>query len=146
MCPLAADTSQIWYSEDGVCRNPEFEAITRSMKKLKRKGAQGYFTLEMLNRDFTIRSGIVGVDPDVPDTIKNPERWYQLRERKWILVHPEKKQLPEQEIEKRRLRMKTIRKVPSSIHYSEIVDSKGVIARPDPQSFLKPIENGGFGK
>ena len=137
LCPLATNPNQIWYSEDEICKNPEFEPIARSMKKLKRKAAQGYFTFKMLNRDFTVRRGIGGIESDPPDTIKNPERWYQLRERKWILAHPEKKQLSEQEIEKRRLRMISIRKVPSSIHFPEIIDSKGVITRIDPSSLLE---------
>lgn len=144
LCPLMADQSQIWYSEDAICKNPEFYVVTRSMKKLKRKAAQGYFTLKILDRDFTIRRGIVGVNPDPPDTIKNPDKRYDSKEKKWILAHPEKKQLSEHEIEKRRLRMKSIRKMPSSIHFPEIIDSKGVIARLNPESLLKPTDYGGI--
>lgn len=89
LCPLSNNPMQVWYSEDEICKNPKFGVITNSMKKLKRKGAQGYFTLEMLNRDFIVRKGTEGIDPDIPDTIKVPLREYERRERVWLRKHPE---------------------------------------------------------
>ncbi|MEM3859838.1 MAG: hypothetical protein QW478_10615 [Candidatus Micrarchaeaceae archaeon] len=62
----------------------------------------------MLNRDIVIKSGIRGI-PEPPDTVKDTTKWYQDKESKWILKHPEKKQLSLEELEKRRLRMKNIR-------------------------------------
>ncbi|MGC8618673.1 MAG: hypothetical protein ACP5UZ_08085 [Thermoplasmata archaeon] len=80
---------QVWYSEGEICKNPEFKVITRSMKKLKRKVAQGYFTLDMLNRDFIVRKGMEGIDPDLPDTVKDPLKEYERREKAWLGKHPE---------------------------------------------------------
>ncbi|MEM3489672.1 MAG: hypothetical protein QXO75_08490 [Nitrososphaerota archaeon] len=57
------------------------------MKKLKRKGAQGYFTLEMLNRDFIVRKGTEGLDPDLLDSIRDPQEEYTNKERTWLRKH-----------------------------------------------------------
>ncbi|MEM3908032.1 MAG: hypothetical protein QXZ17_14440 [Nitrososphaerota archaeon] len=89
LCPLEDNPVSVWYSEDDICKNPQFQVVTNSMKKLKRKGAQGYFTLKMLNRDFIVRKGIQGIDPDLPSSIKNPEKEYQRREELWLKRHPE---------------------------------------------------------
>ena len=146
-CPLATNPNQTWYSEDDICKNPEFEAITRSMKKLKRKAAQGYFTLEMLNRDFIVRKGTEGIDPDLPDTVKDPWKEYQKREKTWLGKHPEISR--ERREAMRSLGLKSIQSVQKPLSHpsiSELVDSKGVITRLDPPSPLKSIENGGIGK
>lgn len=113
------------------------------MRKLKRKGPSGYFTLQMLDRDFTIRKGIEGIDPDPPDTVKNSEKWYQFKERKWILKHREKKQLSTEEIKRRSERMKSIRKMPSVIQSRETTDLKGVIARLNPDESQSSINGRG---
>ena len=89
-----------------------------------------------------MRSDIEGI-PEPPDTIRDIEKWYSDKERKWILNHPEKKQLSGEEIERRRLPMKSIRKTSSAIHFKEMMDSKGVVSSLSPQSPLKSIDNGG---
>ncbi|MEM3845353.1 MAG: hypothetical protein QXU98_06600 [Candidatus Parvarchaeota archaeon] len=81
------------------------------MKKLKRKGAQGYFTLRMLNRDFIVRRGIEGIDPDLPDSVKNPEKEYQRREELWLRRHPEIPKTKKEEMRERGMKaMKSIQK------------------------------------
>ena len=89
LCPLSSNPMQVWYSEDEICKNPKFEVITNSMKKLKRKAAQGFFTLEMLSRDFIVRRGTEGIDPDLPDTINDPWKEYEGREKAWLVKHTE---------------------------------------------------------
>ena len=147
LCPLETYSNQVWYSGDDICKNPEFEPIARSMKKLKGKAAQGYFTLEMLNRDFIVRKGTEGIDPDLPDTIKDPWKEYQKKEKTWLGKHPEISR--ERREAMRELGLKSIQSIQKLLSHpsiSELVDSKGVIARLNPQSLLKPIENGGLEK
>ena len=142
-CPGENDT-------DGICKNREFAGLQfiRTQKRIaratrnKRRERDDYFSYDILNRNIVVRSGIEGI-PDPPDTIKNPMGWYSDKERKWILNHPEKKQLSSEEIEKRRLRMKSIRKTSSAIHFPEMMDSKGVVSSLSPQSPLNSIDNGG---
>jgi hypothetical protein len=141
---LPTDFNQVWYSEDEICKNPEFEAITRSMKKLKRKAAQGYFTLEMLNRDFIVRNGTEGIDPDLPDSVRDPWKEYQRREKTWLRKHLEITK--ERREAMRALGLKSIQSIQKPLSHpsiSELVDSKGVIVRLDPPFPLKSIENGG---
>ncbi len=147
LCPLSTDFNQVWYSEDDICKNPEFEPIARSMKKLKRKAAQGFFTLEMLNRDFIVRKGNEGIDPDLPDTIKDPIREYRRREETWIRKHPEVSR--ERREKMRQLGLKSIQSIQKPLSHpsiSESVDSKGVITRLDPSSLLESGQNGGLEK
>ena len=147
LCPLSTDSNQVWYSEDEICKNPEFEAITRSMKKLKRKAAQGYFTLEMLNRDFIVRNGTEGIDPDLPDSVRDPWKEYQRREKTWLRKHLEITK--ERREAMRALGLKSIQSIQKPISHpsiSEVVGSKGVITRLDSSSLLESGQNGGFEK
>ncbi|MEM0136142.1 MAG: hypothetical protein QXU18_13110 [Thermoplasmatales archaeon] len=104
LCPLEDDPVSVWYSEDDICKNPQFQVITSSMKKLKRKGAQGYFTLRMLNRDFVVRKGTEGLDPDLPDSIMNPQEEYAKKEGTWLRKHPEISKERKKEMRERGLR------------------------------------------
>ena len=143
LCPLVQDNN-VWYSEDEICKNPKLEVITNSMRKLKKKAAQGYFTLEMLNRDFIVRKGTEGIDPDLPDTIKDPWKEYQRREKAWLGKHPEISR--ERREAMRALGLKSIQSIQKPLSHpsiSELVDSKGIITHLDPQSPLKTADNGG---
>lgn len=135
---------QIWHPEDEICKNQQFETITRSMKKLKRKAAAGYFTLGMLSRDFVVRRGTEGIDADLPDSAVDPWKEYQRREKTWLKRHPE---IPRERKEKmRELGLKSIvsiQKPPSHPSISETVDSKGMTASPDPLSSEKSGQNEG---
>ncbi|MEM3192923.1 MAG: hypothetical protein QW292_12740 [Candidatus Parvarchaeota archaeon] len=80
--------------------------IAKAVKK-RSENRNDFFTFAMLDRNITIKSGIRGI-PEPPNT-KDPMKWCQDKERKWLFKHPVKKQLSLEEIEKRRLRMKSIK-------------------------------------
>ncbi len=147
LCPLEVDSNQVWYSEDEICKSPDFHIISNTMKKLRRKAAQGYFTLEMLNRSYIVRRGTEGADPDLPDSVKDPLEEYQEREKTWLRRHPE---ISEERKEKmRELGLKSIQSIQKPLSHpsiSEIADSEGVTTSLSPQSPQKSIENGGIGK
>ena len=155
LCPLDLRVKEMqWCPEendtDGICKNRKFAGLqfVRTQRRIakatrnKRRERDDYFSYEMLNRNIVVKSGIWGI-PDPPDTIKGPEKWYSDKERKWIDSHHEKKQLSNIEIEKRRSRMKEVRKARSTIQNSELMDLKGVVSSLSPQSPLKSIDNGG---
>ena len=155
LCPLDPRVKEmLWCPEendtDGICKNREFAGLqfVRTQKRIaratrnKRGGREDYFSFEMLNRNIVVKSGIWGI-PDPPDAIKNPMKWYSDKERKWIKSHPEKKQLSDIEIEKRRSRMKEVRKARSIIQNSEIMDLKGVIGSSNFDNSEKSIDGGG---
>ena len=129
LCPLDQDNN-VWYSEDEFCKSPDFHIISNSMKKLRRKAAQGYFTLEMLNRSYIVRKGTEGADPDLPDSVKDPLEEYQRREKTWLRRHPEISR--ERREAMRALGLKSIQSIQKPLSHPsvlEMVDSKGVIAR-----------------
>ena len=146
LCPLDQDNN-VWYSEDEVCKNPDFHVIGNSMKKLKKKGAPGHFTLEMLNRDFVVRRGTEGVNPDLPDSVKDPLEEYQKREKTWLKKHPE---ISEERKEKMRaLGLKSIQSIQRPLSHpsvSEMVNPKGTMTHLSSQSPQKSVENRGIGK
>ncbi|MEM3192967.1 MAG: hypothetical protein QXV17_13300 [Candidatus Micrarchaeaceae archaeon] len=121
LCPLDSGMKEkVWLPEesdkDEICRNKEFatlqfvktqKKVARAVRK-RREERDDYFTYDMLNRDIVIKSGIRGI-PEPPDTVNDTTKWYQDKERKWILKHPEKKQLSLEELERRRQRMKSVR-------------------------------------
>ena len=114
------------------------------MKKLKKKGALGYFTLETLNRDFIVRKGTEGMDPDLPDSVKDPWKEYQEREKTWLRRHPEISR--ERKEKMRELGLKSIASIQKPFSHpsvSEMVNPKGTISRLSLQSPQKSIENGG---
>jgi len=114
------------------------------MKKLKRKEAQGYFTLEMLDRDFIVRNGTEGIDPDLSDSLGERSAEYRSKEKTWLNKHPEISN--ERKEKMRELGLKSIasiQKLPSHPSVLDIVSSKGVIAHPDTASPLESVQNGG---
>ena len=129
LCHLDQDNN-VWYSEDEICKSPDLHIIGNSMKKLKKKAAQGYFTLQMLNRDFIVRKGTEGTDPDLPDSVKDPLEEYQRRAKTWLRKHPEISR--ERREAMRALGLKSIQSIQKPLSHPsvlEMVDSKGVIAR-----------------
>ena len=147
LCPLEEDSNQVWYPEDEVCKNPDFHIIGNTMKKLKKKGAPGYFTLQMLNRDFIVRKGAEGIDPDLPDSVKDPWKEYQRREKTWLRRHPEISR--ERREAMRALGLKSIQSIQKPLSHPSIceaVNPKGIITSLSPQSPQKSVENGGLEK
>jgi hypothetical protein len=95
ICPMTKKCG-IWYSDEDVCNNSEYKdnIVVMNQKKLKKKKAPGYFTFEMLNRNFIVRGGITGIDPDIPDAVdsrgqKAVDKLYKEREEAWFMAHPE---------------------------------------------------------
>ena len=141
-CPLNRGNS-VWYSEDEVCKSPDFHIISNSMKKLKKKGAPGYFTVQMFNRDFIVRKGTEGIDPDLWDSVKDPWKEYERKEKAWLKKHPEISR--ERREAMRALGLKSIQSIQKPLPHPsifEIVNPEGVIARLDPGTSQKPIDGG----
>ncbi|MEM3192764.1 MAG: hypothetical protein QW292_11940 [Candidatus Parvarchaeota archaeon] len=147
LCPLEEDSVSVWYSEDEICKNPQFQVITNSMKKLKRKEAQGYFTLEMLNRDFIVRKGTEGLDPDLLDSIRDPQEEYTNKERTWLRKHPEISKERKKEMRERGL--KSIQSIKNTIPHpsiSEMIDLKGDVTRLSRETSKRSVQNEGCRK
>ncbi len=149
MCPLdPAFKNKVWLSgeteTEEICRNPDFSKMQfiitqRKIKKALKKSNRerdDYFTYEMLDRDIIVKSGIRGIPLDPPDTVKNSEKWYNSKQRKWIINHPIKKQISGEEIKRRADHMRMIRKTYSFIGFRETLESKGVI-NPSNQSITQ---------
>ena len=95
LCPMLSEPG-IWYSEEDLCLNREYrnDPVVINQKKLKKKHPEGYFTSEMLSRRLVIRSGISGIDPDVPSSIDMKgqsavDNLYLDREKQWTESHKE---------------------------------------------------------
>jgi len=94
LCPMLSNPG-IWYAEDDICLNPEYKnnIVVINQKKLKEKHPYGYFTRDMLSKKLVIRSGISGIDPDVPPSIDTMgqaavDKLYMEREKQWNKAHP----------------------------------------------------------
>lgn len=88
LCPLDLQSMEhgIWYPDEEICRSRTHRQGLKwieNQRKIakKAKSTDTYFTVEMLDRDFIVRSGIEGIDPDS----KNPEKEYK----QWFVSHPE---------------------------------------------------------
>ncbi len=95
-CPLeTASFKGIWYPGEEICRSRVHGNLLwiQAQRKLIKAGADGYFTMEMLNRDCILKTGIRGLYPD-------KEEKPQLQE--WMKKHPRKKQLSDKEKNERR--------------------------------------------
>ncbi len=91
LCPLNLNKG-IWYPNEEVCSNRKFFGLqwVKNQKKIaKRAGDKdSFFTVNMLDRKITIRTGIKGLNPDTAN---------EADEAKWIEEHPPKKVLTEEE-------------------------------------------------
>ena len=94
ICPLEdkiKNLNHIWYPDEEICPKHKHQFI-KTQKKIKKKArdVDKYFTLEMLNRNFIVGAGIIGLDPD-------NEEGPQLK--KWMEKHPLKRQISDKEKE-----------------------------------------------
>jgi len=96
ICPLDPEMENyIWYPDEEICRaqkyNQNLEWINTQRKISKRaKNADTYYTLKMLNRNFIVKTGIEGLDPNIiegktEELLKKNEEKY---ENEWIEKHP----------------------------------------------------------
>jgi hypothetical protein len=98
-CPLDQNSLGIWYVGEEICRDRSHKNLlwVQAQRKLAKVKAEGYFTLEMLNRNCIIKTGMLGLDPD--------------REEKpqlslWMKKHPAKQEITDGDRENRRVLMK----------------------------------------
>lgn len=105
LCPLDAGSlnGSIWYSDEEICTAQGFGQLPwiRNQKKISRRcrDTSGYFTLEMLSHNCQIKGGITGLDPDTTDIDDSRAV------KKWLMAHPEKREISEEERQERRIRM-----------------------------------------
>ncbi|MEM3859516.1 MAG: hypothetical protein QXV17_13915 [Candidatus Micrarchaeaceae archaeon] len=154
LCPLDSRVSEkIWLPEesdkDEICRNKEFAGLQfiKTQKKVaraikRRNERDDYFSYEMVNRNIVVKSGIRGI-LEPPDTVKDPMKWYQDKERKWILIHPEiSKQRIEDMKERGRKSIGFIQKHIPHPSISEMIDLKGDTTRQSHETSKKSVQNG----
>ena len=97
LCPMDPSIGlRIWYSDEDVCTRTMYKdnQAVITQKKIAKKGAEGYFTYGMLNRDIIVKKGIQGVDPEMPTPAERRgqsliDGIYQEREEAWKKAHPE---------------------------------------------------------
>ena len=79
-CPVAMNTGAVWLSEDEICSRHDFKdsIIIRNQSKIKRKSGDPskYFNYKMLSMEFVIRKGILGIEPAVPESLKENQSFY----------------------------------------------------------------------
>ena len=97
ICPMDPNAKhRSWYSTEDVCSSSKFKdhKVVVTQRKISKKGSEGYFTYEMLNRDIVVKKGIQGIDPDIPGSVERRgqnviESLYMEREESWLKGHPE---------------------------------------------------------
>jgi len=92
ICPLEdkiKNLNYIWYPNEEICSKHRNQFI-KTQKKIKKKArdVDKYFTLKMLDRNFIVGAGIVGLDPD-----KDEESQLKI----WLKKHPLKRQISDEE-------------------------------------------------
>ncbi len=119
ICPMDEESliHCVWYPDEEICRSRKFTSMTFIKKQrlvAERAGdPTKYFSCQMLNRNFIVREGITGIDPD--QEIGEASR----AERRWIGDHPERKRSSEKVTTKRRSWMKRMRKASATKTGSE---------------------------
>lgn len=93
LCPLDPESLQcgVWFSTEEICRNREYGKLNwiKMQRKIARKTKDdGYFTLEMLNRNCVVGKGMQGLDPDKTE---------EMQLKRWLKTHPEKRKWSDEE-------------------------------------------------
>ena len=88
LCPLATEdenNNYIWYPDEDICTKQEFGSLDwiKRQRKIAKRAKEGYFTFAMLKRNFIVKYGLQGLDPDSDISEKT-----QLQ--KWLELHPVK--------------------------------------------------------
>ena len=93
-CPLESNSLIIWYAGEEICREREHRnhPLVQAQRKIAKFAPAGYFTLEMLNRNCIIKTGMLGLDPD-----KEERPQLQL----WLKNHPAKQETTDEDRKKR---------------------------------------------
>jgi len=102
ICPLDQTSLKgTWYPKEEICHSRtqgNFPWI-RAQRKIVASGAPAnrYFSLPMLKRNCVIKKGIAGLDPNEADTTQF---------KKWLVDHPVKKEMSEEEKKARSAHLK----------------------------------------
>jgi len=93
-CPLEVNSLIIWYAGEAICRERVHRnlPLIQAQRKIAKVAPAGYFTLEMLNRNCIIKTGMLGLDPDKEEKLQ-----LQL----WLRNHPEKQETTDEDRKKR---------------------------------------------
>ena len=93
-CPLESNSLIIWYAGEEICREREHKSLpwVQAQHKIAKVAPAGYFTLEMLNRNCIIKTGMLGLDPD-----KEERTQLQL----WLKKHQAKQEISGEDRRKR---------------------------------------------
>ena len=105
ICPLDKNKNQrIWYSNEAICMRTDFSKLQfiKTQRKIKRKQAKGFFTYKMLDKNYVVRKGIKGLNPE--SNIKKTNKL----ESNWLSEHKGRPKLSKKQIEQLKERMKTI--------------------------------------
>jgi len=88
ICPLNFSEIYIWHPDEEICKNKDYSNLDwiKNQKKIakKTKDVTKYFTFQMLNRNYRITKGIIGLDPE-------KDEGPQLK--KWLALHPTMKKM-----------------------------------------------------
>ncbi len=96
LCPLDTHIeSTTWYPDEPVCTSRKFTGLIwkKNQRKLAKRtpNHSRYLTLKILNRNYRIKTGIEGLNPD---SLYATE---QRREQNWTSKHQPKKPLSQEE-------------------------------------------------
>ena len=121
-CPLESNSQIIWYAGEEICREREHKRIpwVQAQRKLTKVAPAGYFTLEMLNRNCIIKTGMLGLDPD-----KEERPQLQL----WLKNHPAKQETTDEDRKKRTEHLKK----------HQFTEKTRSVKKGGPESFSKPV-------
>ena len=93
-CPLAMNENAKWLPDDEICRRSDFSSnlIIQNQRKIRKRSREPwkYFTYKMLDREFVIKTGIEGIDGDIPEAMATREgaaKLYREREAEWFRKH-----------------------------------------------------------
>lgn len=89
ICPMDSEKENyIWYPDEEICAKQDFGKLQYiiTQKKIKKVEAnpEKYFTFEMLNRDYIVKKGIEGLDPDKVSPNREEKEVSE-----WLNQHPE---------------------------------------------------------
>jgi len=104
ICPLDQESLEkcSWFSDEDICTRTPYPLWIKQQKKIKKisSNPDRYFTYEMLNKNFMVKTGIEGLDPD---KVESP----QLKQ--WLKAHRGRKELTQVEKDRKRELIKEAR-------------------------------------
>lgn len=83
LCPLENNLEQaVWYPDEDICRSTKHAKGKAWIAKQRKVAKQAertdqFFNVRTLSRDFVVRKGVLGVDPDSEDIEAAIKRWFR---------------------------------------------------------------------